>query len=536
MSEVNTIPAVLKRAANLYTNHMAIEDGSVHLTYGQLHGQALRVARALISQGIRKGDRIAIWAPNTWQWIVAALGLQSIGAVLVPVNTRMKGPEVRYILERSQARLVFSTGHFLGVDYAAQLQAHLPDCVEHVVTLGDVSHDASARVLDDARFMVWDQFVQLSITCPEIELSKRLDEVAPSDISDIMFTSGTTGYPKGVMTNHAQNVSLYTTWGQLVSLNHTDRYLIINPFFHAFGYKAGWLACLIAGATILPHAVFDADAVLQRIQDDKVSVMPGPPTLFQTLLAHPKLDSMDLSSLRAASTGASTIAPSLIEKMRQQLGFKVVVTAYGLTETCGLVTMCSPDDEAHTVATTCGRAIPEVEVAIMNEAGQSLPAGEAGEVCVRGPNVMLGYFADTQATEETIDSQGWLHTGDVGVLDEQGCLKITDRLKDLYIVGGFNCYPAEIEKLMSNHPEISQVAVIGVPDERMGEVGKAFVIRTAQSTLSSDALVAWCRDNMTNYKVPRFIEFVSAFPTNASGKVLKRALRDQELQKSSVSA
>lgn len=521
VSDVLTIPAMLAQSAKQHAHRTAVEDGDVHLSYPQLQSQAEHAAAALLASGVQKGDRVAVWAPNGYRWIVAALGIQMIGGVLVPVNTRMKGQEVRYILERSDARIVFTVGEFLGVDYAAMLRENLPASVTTVVTM--------SGSLQDARFMDWDRFEQRAAQADATELAQRRAGVAPDDVSDILFTSGTTGYPKGVMTTHRQNITLYRCWGGLVSLNADDRYLIINPFFHAFGYKAGWLAALIAGATILPHPVFDAQAVLKRIPADRVSVLPGPPSLFQMLLDHPDIDRTDLSSLRATSTGASTIAPSLIEKMRSRLGFKVVVTAYGLTETCGLVTMCSPQDPADTVATTCGRAIPDVEVSIQDEQGRALPAGEAGEVCVRGPNVMVGYFQDEQATQEAVDAHGWLHTGDVGVLDEAGYLRITDRLKDLYIVGGFNCYPAEIEKLMLNHPSISQVAVIGVPDERMGEVGKAYVQVAAGKQLQADELIAWCRDTMSNYKVPRSIEFVTSFPVNASGKVLKRVLREQAL-------
>ncbi len=528
MSEVHTLAAVLKRTAGQYPNHMAIEDGDLHLTYGQLHGYALKAARALISLGVGHGDKVAIWAPNGHEWVIAALGAQCVGAVLVPVNTRMKGPEVQYILSRSGAKVLFCVGQFLGVDYALMIRDYLPPSVQTVVCFGACG--------GDDRYMSWTDLLARAGACPELTLNQRMAQVQPDDVCDILFTSGTTGYPKGVMTSHQQNIRLYTCWGELVGLNTQDRYLIVNPFFHAFGYKAGWLACVIAGATMVPHAVFDSEAVLRRIQADRITVLPGPPTLFQTLLDHPGLASTDLSSLRAASTGASTIAPSLIEKMRKRLGFKVVVTAYGLTETCGLVTMCSPDDDAVTVATTCGRAIPGVDIQIVSPEGAVLAAGQPGEVCVRGHNVMLGYLDDTKASEDTVDADGWLHTGDVGILDEAGYLKITDRLKDLYIVGGFNCYPAEIEKLMSNHPKISQVAVIGVPDERMGEVGKAFVMLSAGQSMSDQELIQWCRDNMANYKVPRYVEFVTEFPCNASGKILKRSLRDLSHQAASCTS
>jgi acyl-CoA synthetase (AMP-forming)/AMP-acid ligase II len=232
-----------------------------------------------------------------------------------------------------------------------------------------------------------------------------------------------------------------------------------------------------------------------------------------------------LSSLRVAVTGAAAIAPSMIHRMRDELGFKIIVTAYGLTECCGVATICDRDADAETIANTSGRAMPGIELRCINDADQPVPAGSEGEVVMRGYNVMQGYFNNPEATAETIDAEGWLHTGDIGILDANGNLRITDRLKDMYIVGGFNCYPAEVERILTAHPAIAQVAVIGVPDERQGEVGKAFVVLRPGATLDAAGLVAWSRENMANYKVPRHVDIVTALPMNASGKVLKYQLR-----------
>lgn len=310
-------------------------------------------------------------------------------------------------------------------------------------------------------------------------------------MSDLLFTSGTTGKPKGVMSAHGQNIRAFSEYVKVIGLRAGDRYLVINPFFHAFGYKAGWLTCLLAGATILPHPVFDAEAVFQRIAAENINVLPGPPTLYLSMLAHPKLAETDLSSLRIAVTGAATIAPSLIERMRRELGFSVVTTAYGLTECGGLATICNPADPAQTIASTSGRAIAGTEVSIRDPQNRALAAGDTGEICLRGFHVMQGYFEDPQATAETIDTEGWLHTGDIGQLDAAGNLRITDRLKDMFIVGGFNCYPAEIEAGLIEHPAIAQVAVIGVPDERMGEVGCACVVLRHEQRLDEAGLILW---------------------------------------------
>jgi len=256
--------------------------------------------------------------------------------------------------------------------------------------------------------------------------------------------------------------------------------------------------------------------------------LPGPPTLYQSMLAHPERGRYDLSCLRLAATGAAVIPVELVHRMRDELGFDTVVTAYGLSEACGVVTMCRCDDDPEIIATTSGRAIPGVEVRCVGADGAEVARGEPGEVVVRGYNVMRGYFDDDEATRENIDAAGWLHTGDVGVMDAAGNLRITDRIKDMFIMGGFNCYPAEIESLMFAHGEIAQVAVIGVPDERMGEVGKAFVVPVPGARPTAEGIVRWCREHMANYKVPRHVEIVSELPMNALGKVTKFVLRQRE--------
>jgi acyl-CoA synthetase (AMP-forming)/AMP-acid ligase II len=302
-----------------------------------------------------------------------------------------------------------------------------------------------------------------------------------------------------------------------VGLAATDRYLIVNPFFHSFGYKSGWLACLIARATILPHAVFDADAVLLRAERDRVTVLTGAPTIYHAMLTSPARSAHDISCLRLAVTGASVVPRTLIERMHGELGFDIVLTGYGLTETSGTVTICAADDSIERVATTSGRPIPGVELRSVDTEGNDVPPGMPGEILVRGFNVIKGYLDDPKATAEAIDAEGWFRTGDIGIVDGEGYVRITDRAKDMFIVGGFNCYPAEIEGALLEHPAIGQVAVIGIPDERMGEVAKAFVVLRPGATLTEAELIAWARKTMANYKAPRVVEFVETLPTTASG-------------------
>jgi acyl-CoA synthetase (AMP-forming)/AMP-acid ligase II len=511
-----TVPEALFHAAARTPDAVAIEgEDGLRLTYAALRQAVIGAAKAFIGFGLKKGERISIWAPNGPEWIIVTLGAQLAGGVLVPLNTRLKGREASYILNRSGARVLFTVKGFLNTDYPALLAGEdLPKLEKIVLLQGDGPES-------------WTDFLTRGAHVPDAEVTRIHDALTGDDVSDILFTSGTTGKPKGAIATHRQVVQTYISWCDFVGLRADDRYLIVNPFFHTYGYKAGWVACIIAGAAILPHAIFDADTIIDRIAKDRVTVMPGPPTLFQSILASKKRAGADLSSLRMCTTGAASVPHQLIEDMKNILGFDVVVTAYGLTETNGTVSMCAADDPIERIATTAGRAIPGVEVRCVDTAGKDVPAGSPGEILVRGFNVMKGYLDDPKGTAEAIDADGWLKTGDIGIIDTEGYIRITDRAKDLFITGGFNCYPAEIEELLLDHPAIAQVAVIGVPDERMGEVCKAFVKRKDGAALTSDELIAWSRKAMANYKVPRFVQFVDNFPTTASGKIQRFELRDK---------
>ncbi len=505
-----TGPAALARAAREYGGDVALEEAGRRWTYLELEAEVRSAAAGFVAYGVQHGDRVAIWAPNTARWIVAALGAQSVGAIVVPLNTRLKGREAAYILNRSGARILVQVHELLGTRYAELLAGESLPLLERRIVLDGPD---------------WAAFLAAGATVAQHDLTARMARLRGEDIADILFTSGTTGQPKGVMSSHAQNIRVFDAWSSIVGLEHGDRYLIVNPFFHAFGYKSGWLACLLRGATILPLAIFDAEVVMQRIVTDRISVLPGPPTLFQSLLTSRERAPVDVSSLRLAVTGAANVPVTLIERMRSELGFRTVITGYGLTESTGCVSMCRRGDSPERIARTCGAPLPGVEVRAVDEAGHEVPRGSEGELLVRGYNVMLGYFDDEAATRAAIDSDGWLHTGDIGVMDESGYLRITDRKKDMFIVGGFNCYPAEIENLLGAHPAVAQVAVAGAPDERMGEVGHAYVVLRPGVTLDEPSLIAWCRENMANYKVPRRVHFMDALPTTASGKVQRFALR-----------
>jgi acyl-CoA synthetase (AMP-forming)/AMP-acid ligase II len=463
-------------AADRFGDAEAVVDGPLRLTFIELVDRIRCAAGAFADLGIDKGEPIAVWAPNSAEWIVAAFGVLTAGAVLVPVNTRFKPDEAGDIITRSRAKAVLVHKGFLDQDYTAPAGIPVIDVKSDFLSSG----------------------------------SPFERPVSGDDVSDIIFTSGTTGRPKGAMMNHRQTLRMYEEWATLADLRQGDRYLMINPYFHTFGLKAGLIASFLRGATMLPLAVFDVDSVVDLIERERISMLPGPPTLYHSLLT--VQDKAKLSSLRAGVTGAADIPVELVRRIHSDLPFQTLMTGYGLTE-AGNVTLSRPGDSVEDVATTAGLPCEDVEVRI----------AEDGEVLVRGYGVMQGYLDDPDATAQAIDRDGWLHTGDLGNFDKSGRLKIDGRKKDMFIVGGFNAYPAEIEGFMLEHPAVAQAAVVGVPDERLGQVGKAFVVLKAP--VSEAELMSWCRDRMAGFKAPRSVQFLGELPLNATGKVMKDQLR-----------
>jgi acyl-CoA synthetase (AMP-forming)/AMP-acid ligase II len=518
--EHGTIPRLVRASAERFPELDGLVDGDLRLSFPELAARIEEASRAFIAAGLAPGDRVAVWAPNTAEWVLAGLGALGAGGVLVPLNTRFKGSEAAFVLERSGARFLCTVNGFLGTDYVTMLReaGPLPDTLEHIVVLQGPAAEGTTSFAD---------FLARASDISVEEARERADAIGPDDVADIIFTSGTTGKPKGAMTTHAQTLRTFDEWSSTVGLTEGDRYLVVNPFFHTFGYKAGLVACFIKGATIVPEPVFDVPAVLAHVASERISMLPGPPTLYLSILDHPDRDAYDLSSLRLAVTGAAAVPVEMIRRMREELTFETIVTAYGLTESTGTVSICRPDDDPETISHTSGRAMNGVEVRIVDDDGNEVPRGEPGEIVCRGFNVMLGYFEDEAATRQAIDPDGWLHTGDIGVMDERGYLQITDRKKDMFIVGGFNVYPAEVENAILEHPDVAQVAVVSAPDARMGEVGVAFVVPRAGMSIDPEALCAWCAPRMANYKVPRRAVVVDALPVNASGKVLKFELRER---------
>ncbi|SPM40481.1 Acyl-CoA synthetase (AMP-forming)/AMP-acid ligase II, partial [Mycobacterium numidiamassiliense] len=471
-----TIPEMVLSAADRFGDTEAVVDGPLRFTFAELVERIRCAAGAFADLGVDKGDRVAIWAPNSAEWIVAAFGLLTAGGVLVPVNTRFKTEEAGDVIARSGVKAVLVQKGFLGQDFTAPAGIPVIDLKSDFLSSGSPFERA----------------------------------VSGTDTSDIIFTSGTTGRPKGAMMDHRQTLRMYEEWATLADLREGDRYLQINPYFHTFGLKAGLITSCLRGATMLPVAVFDVDVVVDVIERERITMLPGPPTLYHSLLT--VQDKARLSTLRAGVTGAADIPVELVRRIHDELPFQTLMTGYGLTE-AGNVTLSRPGDSFEDVATTAGLPCEGVEVRIADDS----------EVLVRGYGVMQGYLDDPAATAQAIDGDGWLHTGDLGNFDDSGRLRIVGRKKDMFIVGGFNAYPAEIEGFLMEHPAVAQAAVIGVPDERLGQVGKAFVVLSG--ALEAAELIGWCRDRMAGFKVPRSVQFLESLPLNATGKVVKDLLR-----------
>ena len=519
---VETTPAALRRAAQLWPDREAIADvqpgQDTRWTWSQLLEQVRLFAAGLLARGVEAGDRVVIWAPNTRHWVVAALGVQYVGATVVPANTRYTGSETLELIQRTKAVAAVVAGTFLGSERISDLTSAAGGSLAgttELKTLVRIPLDGGDTATADLAVVDFSDLQGLATDDLLTRADARADAVAGSDVADILFTSGTTGKSKGVVALHRQTVAGAHAWGTNGELTEADRYLIVNPFFHSFGYKAGFLVCVLSGASIIPLAVYSTAETLHLIQAERATVLPGAPTIFQTLLDEPSRGEYDLSSLRLAVTGASVVPVVLVERMQSDLGLDTVITAYGQTETMGFITTCRPTDDAVTVATTCGRAYPGMEIRI----------GEQGEILARGEMVMQGYLDDPENTAAAFTADGWLRTGDVGEIDASGNLRITDRLKDMYITGGFNVYPAEIEQTLARLDGVVESAVIGVPDERMGEVGKAFIVRREGSDLTEQAVMDFAAEHLAGFKRPRSVEFVDAFPRNASGKIVKTDLR-----------
>lgn len=508
-----------QEAVRRFGDRIAVRSETGDFSYPALEAASREVGAALIGLGIGHGDRVSIWGVNSAEWVVAALGIQAAGAALVPIGTRLRGREAAGILADSGTRIIFCDARFGDFSYVEALLAQdLPGLEKIVLLAGEGPADARVTTLDALR--------RTGAALDPGALDARIAAGCGDDLADIIFTSGTTGRPKGVPMTHAQ--SLYACKAQqdeIAFFTPDDVFAVTFPFAHNAGYRAGWQISLLYGARILPVATFDPGDLLRLIERERVTFLPSPPPVVRGLLDHPDRARTDLSSIRIISTGGTTVPVRLIEDLRAVFGPGSVQTGYGLTETAGSVTVTHLDDPAEVISRTVGHALASLEVKIVGPDHAELPDGEVGEIAVRGFQVLRGYYDNPEATAAAFTADGFLLTGDAGSRDAKGNIAITDRIKDMYLVGGFNCYPAEIEHVMRTMPGIANVAVIGIPDERLGEVGRAFIILQPGAALDEKQVIDWCRKEMANYKVPRSVRFLDALPLNATGKVAKTELR-----------
>ena len=522
-----TLGQMVDGAATRFPDREAVVFRGQRVTYRDLRRRADDFARGLLDLGLRPRDHVVLWMPNCVEWNVANLGVAKIGAVTVTCNSRYRAFEVEYVLRQSDAKALIMVDRFPAakMDYLAILDELCPEArrpgglpgtrfpmLRHVVVLGA---EVPAGAVDFAA-------VERAGARPGAPSHDGI-RIDPDDPVEMLYTSGTTGEPKGCLLSHGNMYYKCRVYTELHRWTHEDRYLVPVPYFHIFGSMGGVAANCLVGSTQVLMDVFDAGEAMRLIQGERVTIFSGVPTMFITVLGHPAFGSYDLSSLRTGSIGAAPVPVEIMKKILDReggLGMDALVV-YGLTEATGGTHWTRAGDALEKRVATVGLRTPEIEDRIVDPAtGRPLPPGEEGEVCVKGPTLMLGYYKKPEATADKI-RDGWLHTGDMGVKDAEGYLRITGRVTDMIIVGGFNTYPAEIENFYLRHPGILDISIVGVPDPIMGEVVMAFVIPKPGAALTAEAIIAFGRDKIANFKVPRYVEIVDQFPLTGSGKVQK---------------
>jgi HIP---CoA ligase len=509
-----TIAAELSAAAAGCPDEVAIYYDAERRTFSELRRDVWQAAQGLVARDVRPGDRVALWAPNTLDAAVALVAVVVAGGVVVPLNTRYRRHEVTEILRRARCRMVIAPGAFLGRAYAAEALEVAGAAA--VVALGGPTPVGAQP---------WPEVLAGATEAGRRELEARIAAQSGDDAVVVQYTSGTTGQPKGAVLRQGPMLATSATWAEAVGMRRGDVYPVTYPLAHTGGYKTGLLTTLAARATALLFPVVTTEALAAAISAHPATIVNGPPPVLRSLLTAVRDGLLPASTrIRTVVTGSAIVPPPLIRELSRVLGVADVINAYGLTEATGVCMMTRRGDPIELVCETVGTAIDGVQVRV---APQSAGTGQVGEIEVRGPNVMVGYLDDPAATAEVMDD-GWLRTGDIGWIGGDGYVRIVGRAKDMVVVGGFNVYPAEVEHVLADHPAVSEAAVVGVPDERLGEVVVAFVVPSAGAP-APDELVGWCRDRLANFKVPRRVWIVESLPRAAVGKVAKPELRERAI-------
>jgi len=534
-----TIGKLLEEKAKLHPMHEAVvyADRGLRLNYAQFDQNCRDLAKALMSLNIQKGEHIAVWSSNTPEWLTTQFATGKMGAVLVTVNTNYRTSELEYLLKQSDTTTIILMDQFKDSSYIDMLYEIVPElrdslpgelnslrlpCLKNVIVLGDHKYPGTFS---------WNELMGKTGRISDVELDQRMNSTHPNDVINMQYTSGTTGFPKGVMLTHSNIVNNGFNIANCMELTKNDRLCIPVPFFHCFGCVLGTMACVSVGATMVPVQEFNPKRVLQTVQDEKCTGLHGVPTMFIAELNDPDFSKYDLSSLRTGIMAGSNCPIEVMKAVIDKMGINEITIAYGQTEASPVITQTRTNDPIELRVESVGKALPNVEVKIV-QPGTSIevPIGEQGELCTRGYHVMKGYYKNEEATIEAIDKDGWLHTGDLAIMDVNGYCKITGRLKDMIIRGGENIYPREIEEFLYSHPDVLDVQVVGVPDQVYGEELMAWIILKEGVTINPDEFRTYCTGKISKHKIPRYIEFVKEYPMTASGKIQKYLLREKAIE------
>ncbi|WP_034760657.1 AMP-binding protein [Rossellomorea vietnamensis] len=533
-----TVGDLLEEKARIQPDIEAVvyADRGLRWSYHEFNQLCRQAAKGFMKLGINKGDHIAIWASNTPEWLVSQFSTGKMGAVLVTVNTNYRSAELEYLLRQLDSQTIILMEEFRGASYIDMLYEICPELkfsepgelksaklpfLKNVIVLGDNSYPGTYS---------WEDIMEKG-KVEENDLDERLSSLSPHDVINMQYTSGTTGFPKGVMLTHSNIVNNGYNIAGCMRLGNEDRLCIPVPFFHCFGCVLGVLACVSVGATMVPLQEFDPRLVLKTVQDEKCTGLHGVPTMFISELNLPDFDQYDLSHLRTGIMAGSNCPIEVMKGVMDKMGADEITIAYGQTESSPVITQTRTHDPIELKVETVGKSLPNVEVKIVEPgSNREIPYGVQGELCTRGYHVMKGYYKNEEATRLAIDDEGWLHTGDLAVMDEHGYCRITGRLKDMIIRGGENIYPREIEEFLYSHPKVLDVQVIGIPDEVYGEEVMAWIILKEGQTATSEEIREYCTGKISRHKIPRYIEFTDAYPMTASGKIQKFRLREQAKQ------
>ena len=534
-----TVGGLLDHIAATYPDNDAlvyVEQG-LRYSYRQFNEVCRTVAMGLLRLGIKKGDHLSIWAYNVPEWVILQFATAKIGAILVTINTSYKSAELEYILTQSDSSTLFMVKSFKDTDYVQTLTEVVPElpdseagrlasaklpCLKNVIFIGA---ETPAGMLNFSRIM------ELGADVTDSELAAVEATLDRHEVINMQYTSGTTGFPKGVMLTHFNVINNGFNIGECMRFTEKDRLCIPVPFFHCFGCVLGVMACVTHGATMVPVEIFDPLKVLRTIEAERCTAVHGVPTMFIAELEHPEFPSFDLTSLRSGIMAGSNCPIEVMKRVIRDMHASEITIAYGQTESSPVITQTRTDDPLELRVATVGRALPDVEVKIVDiETGATLPPGKQGELCTRGYHVMKGYYKMPEETEKAIDTEGWLHTGDLAVMDESGYCKITGRIKNMIIRGGENIYPREIEEFLYTHPKVSDIQVYGVPDRKYGEQVMAAIVVKKGMTLTEEEVKEFCRGKIANYKIPKYVKFVDSYPMTASGKIQKFKLREMAIR------